>query len=46
MVLKEAAVTARDFTNPLQAMKIRNERIGIERRKGWGYQLDALGKTF
>ena len=43
LMTKEATVTAKDFTNLLQAMKIRHEKIVIERRKGWEYRLDALG---
>ncbi len=43
LMKKEATVTAKDFTNLLQAMKIKHEKIVIERRMGWEYRLDALG---
>ena len=43
LMANETKVTAKDFTNLLQAMKIRHEKIVVERQKGWEYRLDVLG---
>lgn len=44
LMTKEATVTAKDFTNLLQAMKIRHEKIVIERRKGWEIPIGCIGR--
>lgn len=42
----KAPLDASDFTQLLQAMKIKHEKLVLARRTSWEYRLDALGSLF